>query len=487
MEVETSPTIEKLLEQVEKYTDDTELDLIKRAYEFADKAHEGQMRMSGKKFVKHPLAVALILAYMKMEPTMVAAALMHDVIEDTRFGFEDIEQEFNREIAKLVEGDTKIGEVKYKGVERFVENWRRLFVAMAGDVRTMIIKLADRVHNIQTIENHPKKKLYKRALESLEIYAPIAGRLGINEFKKEIENKAFPHVYPEKYEQTKKLVKNKLDEELGYFTHMKEETKKELLRKNIEINSVEIYEKSLYEIYKESQRQGRDLKLYDFLALKVVVSSKAECYDALGIIHSFYKPLRERIKDYISQPKTNGYQALHTTVFAEENKMLEFHIYSEKMEQIAKYGVATYCSEGVNIEKTQANLKWAQDIAQKDIDIEGLEGLEQVKVDHLKTRIFVFTPQGEIINLPEGATPVDFAYEISSKLGNSCTAARVNTKKAKLNTKLKNGDVVKVITDENQKAPDRSWLKFVKTYKAKQEIESAQEEKDGWYGPGLFR
>ncbi|MFB6226013.1 MAG: bifunctional (p)ppGpp synthetase/guanosine-3',5'-bis(diphosphate) 3'-pyrophosphohydrolase [Candidatus Paceibacteria bacterium] len=486
MEVETSPTIEKLLNQVDKYATDPELDLIERAYEFADEAHEGQTRMTGKKFIKHPLAVAQILADMKMEPTMIAAALMHDVIEDTQFDFEDIEQEFNQEIAKLVEGDTKIGELKYKGVERFVENWRRLFVAMAGDVRTMIIKLADRVHNIQTIENHPKKKLYKRALESLEIYAPIAGRLGINQFKKEIENKAFPHVYPEKYEQTKELVENKLDEELGYFTHMKEEMRKELLRKTIELSSVEIYEKSLYEIYKESQKQGRELKLYDFLALKVIVSSKAKCYDSLGIIHSSYTPLRERIKDYISQPKANGYQALHTTVFAEENKMVEFHIYSDKMEQIAKYGVATYWSEGVDIEKTQANLEWAQDIAREGIDIEGLEGLEQVKVDHLKTRIFVFTPQGEVINLPEGATPVDFAYEISSKLGNSCKKAIINTKKTSLDTKLKNGDVVKIITDEDQTLPDKDWLDFVKTYKAKQEIESAQQENNGWSGPGLF-
>ncbi|MFB6181572.1 MAG: bifunctional (p)ppGpp synthetase/guanosine-3',5'-bis(diphosphate) 3'-pyrophosphohydrolase [Candidatus Magasanikbacteria bacterium] len=488
MEIKKAPKKNELLEKVGGYMSKQEKKLVSDSYDFAEKAHEGQSRMAGGKFINHPAAVAYILADMGLESTMISAALLHDVIEDTSYTHSDIKEKFSEEIADIVEGDTKIGELKYKGVERYVENWRRLFMAMAKDIRVMIIKLADRAHNIQTIDVHSEDKIYKRALESLEIYAPTAGRLGMDVIKEEIENKAFPHVYPEEYKKTKELTEKELDEKLDYFLELKQEVKKTLKQKDIKLEKVQTRKKSLYEIYKESQKNYRDLKLYDVIAINIVVSSTEDCYDTLGVIHSNYKPLRERIKDYISQPKPNGYQALHTTVFSED-KMIEFQIRSTRMNQEAKYGAATYWSDKID-QKSEPDEErsWAQAFGQIEQDIKGLDDLEQIKVDYLKSKIFAFTPKGEVINLPEDSTPIDFAYEISEDLGNNCASARVNNKKVNLDTKLKNGDVVEIISKESRDTPKKEWLNSVKTSKAKQKIKSSLEQKDSkWLNTEFFK
>jgi len=486
MQVKKDVTIDELIQRAESYCSDSNLNMIKGSFSFAKQAHQGQTRMTGKPYIKHPLAVAYIIADIGLEPPMICAALMHDVIEDTDRTYGDIKQEFTEEIADLVRGDTKIGELKYKGVERYVENWRRLFLSMAEDVRTMIIKLADRVHNIQTVEVHPEDKIYKRCLESLEIYAPIAGRLGMIKFKEEIENKAFPHVHPEEYKKIKNLAENKLDQKENFFETTIKKIKERLKGEPLDINEIRIKKKGLYEIYKENKKQDRDLKLYDLIAIIVVVSSPQVCYDTLGYLHSFYKPVRDRIKDYISQPKPNGYQSLHTTVFNDGN-LVEFQIRTNKMDLEAKHGAATYWSEeNFTDSPPEAEITWAKAFSKVQNEINGLQDLEEVKVDYLKSKVFVFTPDGKVINLPEGSTPIDFAYQISPELGNNCKAARVNNKLTELSSPLKNGDVVKIITEKDH-CPKQKWLEFVKTSKAKKKIKTALKENDSaWLGPNFF-
>ena len=482
-------TIDKLLDLVKSYDEKADLEMIRLAYDYAAEAHKGQTRKTGEPYIVHPLATAFILAEMRIDPIIICAALLHDVPEDTAKTLNDIKENFGSEIASLVEGITKLGKLKYRGVERYIENLRKMFVAMAEDVRVMIIKFADRIHNLQTLDVQPEPKQHRIALESLEIYAPIANRLGMGEFKGTLEDLSFKYLNPPEFERVTKLKEEKLRDKKVLLDIVQKETKDELEKTGIKVYSIHGREKKLYSLYLKLLEKNNDInKVYDLEAIRIIVPSVADCYAALGIIHKLWTPLKGRIKDYISQPKPNFYQSLHTTVFTENGEIIEFQVRTPEMHDEAEFGVAAhwhYDENGSRIPKK--DLRWAKELAeiQKDI-LNRLSDLEEIKVDFLQSRIFVFTPKGDVIDLPEGATPVDLAFHIHTEIGNKCSGALVNENMTALDTKLKNGDVVEIITDKNRKGPSRDWLKFVKTQTAKERINSAlkkQQEANiiGWF------
>lgn len=482
-------TIDKLLDLVKSYDEKADLEMIRLAYDYAAEAHKGQTRKTGEPYIVHPLATAFILAEMRIDPIIICAALLHDVPEDTAKTLNDIKENFGSEIASLVEGITKLGKLKYRGVERYIENLRKMFVAMAEDVRVMIIKFADRIHNLQTLDVQPEPKQHRIALESLEIYAPIANRLGMGEFKGTLEDLSFKYINPIEYEKVVKLKEEKLRDKKVLLDIVQKETKDELEKTGIKVYSIHGREKKLYSLYLKLLEKNNDInKVYDLEAIRIIVPSVADCYAALGIIHKLWTPLKGRIKDYISQPKPNFYQSLHTTVFTENGEIIEFQVRTPEMHDEAEFGVAAhwhYDENGSRIPKK--DLRWAKELAeiQKDI-LNRLSDLEEIKVDFLQSRIFVFTPKGDVIDLPEGATPVDLAFHIHTEIGNKCSGALVNENMTALDTKLRNGDVVEIITDKNRKGPSRDWLKFVKTQTAKERINSAlkkQQEANiiGWF------
>lgn len=473
-------TIDGLIAKVREYAPKADLDMLRLVYDFAAEAHKGQKRKTGEPYIVHPLAAAHLLADMKIDPVIVMATLLHDVPEDTAVTLEEIEKNFGSDIAHLVEGITKLGKLKYRGVERYIENLRKMFVAMAEDVRVMIIKFADRIHNLQTLDALPPQKQYRVALESLEIYAPIANRLGMAEMKGLLEDLSFKYVYPKEYERAKKIRDDKLRGKRQYLQDIRDIAKKELEDSGIKILSLHGRNKRLYSFYQKlTRKENQVAKIYDLVAIRIIVKSIADCYAALGILHRLWKPMKGRIKDYISQPKPNGYQSLHTTVFGPDGEAVEFQIRTEQIHEEAEYGVAAhwhYDEHGSRLPKKQ--VQWAKELAeiQKDI-LTKLSDLEEMKVDFLQTRIFVFTPKGDVIDLPEGATPVDFAYHIHTDIGNRCSGALVNDKMVNLETELHNGDVVEILLDKNRKGPNPDWLKFVKTHTARTHIKSLEKKK----------
>lgn len=475
-------SINGLIKKIESYDAKADFEMIRLVYDYAKEAHEGQFRRSGEPYIIHPLAASYILANMSIDPVIIMATLLHDVPEDTDRTLADLEKNFGKEIASLVEGITKLGKLKYRGVERYIENLRKMFIAMAEDVRVMIIKFADRIHNLSTLEALPPQKRYRIALESLEIYAPIANRLGMDEMKGQLEDLSFKFVYPKEYERVKKLRDEKLQGKEKYFKHVIELTKKELTNSNISVISIHGRNKKLYSLYKKLIDKNNEIgRIYDIVAIRIIVDNVAKCYATLGILHSVWKPIKGRIKDYIAQPKPNGYQSLHTTVFAEGGEPVEFQIRTLDMHEDAEYGVAAHWHYDEKGSRRPAKeIKWVQELAQIQKDIlNKLSDLEEMKVDFLQTRIFVLTPKGDVIDLPEGATPVDFAYHIHSEIGNKCTGARVNEKMVSLDTELRNGDIVEIDTDKNRKGPSIDWLKFVKTHTAKDHITNFTKPKSG--------
>ncbi|PJA89644.1 MAG: hypothetical protein CO137_03205 [Candidatus Magasanikbacteria bacterium CG_4_9_14_3_um_filter_32_9] len=477
-------TIEGLIEKIKTYVPNADLEIVQLAYDFAKNAHEGQIRKSGEPYIVHPLAAAHILADMRIDPVVITATLLHDVPEDTEVTLEEIEQNFGEEITSLVKGITKLGKLKYRGIERYIENLRKMFIAMAEDVRVMIIKFADRIHNLETLEALPPQKRYRIALESLEIYAPIAGRLGMDEMKGRLEDLAFQFVYPQEYRRVKQIRDERLSGKEEYFTKIQEKAKENLKNANIPIIDVDGRNKKLYSFYKKLVRKDNQItKIYDLVAIRIIVPTIADCYATLGILHKVWKPMKGRIKDYISQPKPNGYKSLHTTVFADEGELVEFQIRTMEIHEEALYGVAAhwhYDENGSRLPKKE--IQWAQELAeiQKDM-LKQLSDLEEIKIDFLQTRIFVFTPKGDVIDLPESATPVDFAFHIHTDIGNKCDSARINDKIASLDTELKNGDVVEIIINKNRKGPNPDWLSFVKTTTAKTHLKNAKKSKiPGW-------
>lgn len=472
-------TIHTLLELIATYDKDADLDFVRLAYEFAEKAHSGQFRKSGEPYIVHPLAAAHILAGMRIDPVIVVATLLHDVPEDTNVTLEEIEKNFGSDIASMVRGITKLGKLKYRGVERYIENLRKMFVAMAEDVRVMIIKFADRIHNLQTLGSLPPPKQYRIALESLEIYAPIASRLGMDEMKGELEDLAFQYVYPSEYQRIKKIREEKLAGKDEYFKKIEQKAMEELKNAGVPVNSIQGRNKRLFSFFQKLRKKENEItKIYDLFAIRIIVPTLADCYATLGILHKVWKPLKGRIKDYISQPKPNGYQSLHTTVFGDEGEVVEFQIRTQQMHEDAEYGIAAHWHYDENgAHRPSREVQWAKELAdiQRDI-LNKLSDLEAIKVDFLQTRIFVFTPKGDVIDLPERATPVDFAYHIHSEIGNKCTGALINDKMVSLDTPLKNGDVIEIILDKNRKNPSQDWLQFVKTHTARTHIKQSQKQ-----------
>lgn len=463
-------SIDQLLTTIAATNPKADLELIRLAYEFAEKAHRGQKRKSGESYIVHPLAAAQILADMQMDQSIIITALLHDVPEDTDVTIEEIERNFGSDIAGLVAGITKLGKLKYRGVERYIENLRKMFVAIAKDVRVMIVKFADRLHNLTTLEALPPKKQYRIALESLEIFAPIANRLGMGEMKGRLEDEAFKYVYPKECKWVQNLVKERYAQKEEYLGTVMGSVKKELHASAIPFIDIHGRTKRFYSLYQKLLRHDRDIeKIHDLVALRIIVPNIADCYAALGIIHKLWRPLKGRIKDYIAQPKPNGYQSLHTTVFCESGEIVEFQIRTHEMHEEAEYGIAAhwhYDERGALL--PEKRLAWIKELAelQKNF-MHRIQDLESLKIDVFQNRIFVFTPKGDVIDLPEAATPVDFAYAIHTDIGNTCTGARVNDQVCALDQSLKSGDVVEITIDKKRKSPNPDWLKTVKTNHAR--------------------
>ncbi|MCC7522935.1 bifunctional (p)ppGpp synthetase/guanosine-3',5'-bis(diphosphate) 3'-pyrophosphohydrolase [Candidatus Uhrbacteria bacterium] len=476
----TPQTVEGLNALVLSYDPKANPKDIPRAYEFARAAHDGQKRASGEPYIVHPLAAAYNLAEMHLPAPIVMAGLMHDVPEDTTRTLDDIKNEFGEDVAEMVAGITKLGKIKYRGMERYIENLRKMFLTMAADVRVVFIKFADRLHNLETLDNIPPKKQYRIALESLEIFAPIANRLGMGEMKGRLEDAAFRYVYPKEYEWVKELSKTGREGKQEYLDRVMDKTAKLLSEAGLRNGKVQGRAKHLYSLYRKLLRNERNIaRIYDLIAVRVIVDSVADCYAALGIIHGTWTPLKGRIKDYIAQPKPNGYRSLHTTVFCEDGEIVEFQIRTPEMHALNEYGIAAhwaYDEHGKSAAGAAQNHppEWVFELAEIQKEVEDkktyLQSLEELKIDIFRDRIFVFTPQGDVIDLPEESTAVDFAYAIHTDIGNTCTAAKVNEEVAPLDRILRNGDMVEILVDKSRKGPNPDWANFVKTRQAKSKI-----------------
>lgn len=479
-------TIKDLVAKIKENNPQADTALVELAYDFAAKAHEGQARSTGEPYINHPLAAAGILAEMKLGVPLIVAALLHDVPEDTSVTLEEIEKNFGADVAEMVRGITKLGKIKYRGIERYIENLRKMFLAMASDLRVLFIKFADRLHNLQTLDALPPKKQYRVALETLEIFAPIANRLGMGEMRAQLEDLSFKYVYPEEYRWTVKIFEEATPPKEAYLERVKEILARELAVHNVQEFQMSGRRKHLYSLYKKLLKYDRDItRIHDLIALRIIVPTVADCYLVLGVIHGLWKPLKGRIKDYIAQPKPNGYHSLHTTVFCEDGEVVEFQIRTRAMHEEAEFGIAAhwhYDESGKRAELPQ-HARWVQELAriQKEISEkkEFLEALETLKIDIFHNRIFVFTPRGDVIDLPEEATPIDLAYAIHSDIGNSCIGAMVNDEIVPLDQPLRSGDVTYILTDKNRKAPSADWLKFAKTRQARNKIKSALKEQHG--------
>jgi len=473
-------TINDLVKEIKQNNPDVAsgLELIRRAYKFASSVHQGQKRESGEHYINHSLDAAFTLAQMKLDTSSIAAALLHDVVDDTPTTLEDIRKEFDKEIASLVAGVSKLGKIKYRGVERHVENLRKMFLAMAEDVRIIIIKLADRLHNMKTLDALPKRKQKRIASETLEIYAPIAHRLGIGKLKGELEDLAFPYVHPEQHKWLKTQIKDRFQEREAHLKKIKPTIEKKLKEANINYIDIHARAKRYYSLYKKLELYNMDFsKIYDLMASRIIVPTIEDCYTALGVLHKNWKPLPGRIKDYIAVPKASGYQSLHTTVLCIDGKITEFQIRTPQIHWEAEYGIAAHW---IHPKKTRtkyygikkAQLEWIKELKnwQKNIS-KPREFLKSLKIDFFKYRIFILTPKGDVVNLPEGATPIDFAYQIHTELGHRCGGAKADGKIVSLSHPLYNGQIVEILAKKEAK-PSQDWLKFVKTNYAKNEIKA---------------
>ncbi|MDP2812369.1 MAG: RelA/SpoT family protein [bacterium] len=453
-----------------------DINLVIKAFHFASEAHRGQKRRTGEDYIYHAITTAYNLAKMKMDIASITAGLLHDVPEDTDFSYDDVKNNFGAEVAYLVKGVTKLGTLKYRGLERYAENLRKMFLAMSQDLRIIIIKLADRLHNMETLEGVRPEKRLRIAQETLEIYAPLANRLGMFRIKNLLEDLAFPYVYPDEYAWTMAQVKDRLKEEEKYIDKIKKFTQKEMVKSKIDYVQIKGRVKNLYSLYQKLLRKGKDLnKIYDLIALRIILRDIADCYSVLGIIHKKWTPLKGRVKDYIAQPKPNGYQSIHTSVFTDFGKVAEIQIRTREMDEAAEYGIAAHSKykEVGLMGKKKNPPKWLRDLIdmQKTIT-DNAEFIKHIKNDLFLNQIFVFTPKGDVIELPENATPLDFAYYIHTDIGNQCVGAKVNDQIVSLDTRLKSGDVIEIMKDKKRKRPNPDWLKLVITNLAKNKIKS---------------
>lgn len=485
-------TIDTLINSVLEYDPEADTERIRTAYRFADMAHAGQKRASGEPYVTHCLATAMNLAEMKLSPSIIIAGLLHDVPEDTEKTINDVRDAFGEDIANMVGSITKLGRLKYRGIERYIENLRKMFLAMAQDIRVVIIKFADRLHNLETLGALPPKKAYRIALESLQIYAPIANRLGMGEMKGRLEDASFKYVYPKEYEWTESISKSMRENKKEYLDRVITKTCEVLSAAGMKDVQAHGRAKHLYSLYRKLLRNEREIsRIYDIIAIRVIMPTLADCYAALGIIHGTWTPLKGRIKDYIAQPKPNGYSSLHTTVFCEDGEIVEFQIRTAELHAVAEYGIAAHWQYDETKGKNKTNIHnvehvdWIKQLSDLNREVSNpdqyISALEEMKIDLFKDRIFVFTPKGDVIELPEDSTPVDFAYAIHTEIGSKCSSSRVNGKIEPLHSPLRSGDVVEIIIDKSRKSPNPDWLKFVKTRYARSKIrQQAQVSIKSW-------
>jgi len=467
--------INDIIDKVTEYYPDADLDLIDRAYIFSAKVHDGQVRLSGEPYLYHPLAVAGILADMKLDVVSVAAGLLHDVVEDTHATLEEIEEMFGKETTHIVSGVTKLSVLPFDSSSqaRQAESIRKMILAMADDIRVILIKLADRLHNMRTLRFHSEAKRKKIAKETLDIYAPIAGRLGIYWIKKDLEDTSFMYLQPEEYSKIESLVNKDREEGEKYIETVKNLIENKLDEHNLKGEISGRY-KYLFSIYKKMISQNLSFEeVYDIIAFRIILDSISQCYEVLGLIHSLWKPVAKKFKDYIGVPKPNMYQSLHTTVIGPVGERIEIQIRTWEMDKVASSGIAAHWSykEGLHLdEKTNKAFSWIQNLVENQEDYKNPdEFLENVRIDLFPDDVYIFTPRGEIKTVPRGATPVDFAYLIHTEVGNQCTGAKVNGRIVPLQYELKTGDTVEIITSKKHH-PSKDWLNFVKTVKARSRI-----------------
>ncbi|NTU99194.1 bifunctional (p)ppGpp synthetase/guanosine-3',5'-bis(diphosphate) 3'-pyrophosphohydrolase [Candidatus Falkowbacteria bacterium] len=470
-------TIEQIINRVKENDPEANTDLVLLAYEFAEEAHRGQLRKSGEPYIQHPLHTAFVLAEIKADLNTIIAGLLHDVPEDTQVTLEDVKKNFGEEVAKLVEGITKLSKIKYRGIERYAESLRKMFLFMAEDLRVILIKFADRLHNLKTLEHLPPEKQKRIAQETMEIYAPIAGLLGVWRLKWQMEDICFKILHPDDFQQLQQK----------YEVEQKAE-RDQLILKSRNILDEKLEEagikhetagrfKHLYSIWQKMNRKDRRFdEIQDVFALRVIVDSVEDCYKVLGIIHSIWRPKISRFKDYIAVPKPNGYRSLHTTVFGIDGKATEFQIRTRKMDEEALYGVAAHIYYKLNSHShdKKNEPRWIKELLDLQKSYENTHDFaKRAKFEVFGNRIFVFTPKGDVYDLPSGSTIIDFAYAVHTDIGNHCTSAMINDKIAPLDAILKSGDLVEVVTDKKRKGPSRDWLKFVKTHRARAKIKQS--------------
>lgn len=467
--------IEKLKETLAYNSAQYNIARIEKAYKYAQEAHSGQLRNSGEEFINHPLEVALILAELEMDESTIIAALLHDVAEDTEQTLADIRKYFGDEVAGLVDGVTKLGRIEYKSkMEVQVENLRKMFLAMAKDIRVILIKLADRLHNMRTLRFQTEKKQKEIAQETMEIYAPLANRLGIFRIKWELEDLAFRFLNPQEYYDLVEGISLKRKEREEHINEVIDQLKTRLDEVGIEAD-IAGRPKNLYSIYKKMITQNKDLsEIYDLTAIRVVVETVNDCYGALGIIHTMWKPIPGRFKDYIAMPKPNMYQSLHTTLIGSHGEPFEIQIRTWEMHRTAEYGIAAHWKykEGKKVEDNfEQKLSWLRQLLEWQHDSKDAgEFMETLKFDLFADTVFVFTPKGDVVELPSESCPIDFAYRVHTDVGHSCVGAKINGRIVPLDTKLKNGDIVEILTTKTPAGPSRDWVCLVKTSQAKNKI-----------------
>jgi len=490
-DIDTDAMFAELIAKVKSYNPQLDEKLLTKAYELAKKYHVAQYRKSGEPFISHPLEVAKILAEIELDQTSIIAAILHDLIEDTEFTYEKVKKEFGATVADIINGVTKLAKIVFSSrEERQVENLRKMIIAMSEDVRIILIKLADRLHNMRTLSSVSKEKRQLKAMETLEVYAPLAHRLGIYQIKSELEDLSFAALYPKQYAKIKEMVierikmrKDIMDEAINVIAQK---------LKEVQIQAdISGREKTYYSIYNKITQQSRSFDdIYDLLAVRIIVEDVKSCYAALGIIHSIWKPVPGRFKDYIANPKFNMYQSLHTTVISSKGDPLEIQIRTFEMHKFAEYGIAAHYKykEGI-LKPTEFDkrIAWIRQLLdwQKELK-DPQEYMESLKMDLFAEEIFVFTPKGRVVNLPRGATPIDFAYQIHTDIGHNCIGAKVDGSMVPLESTLENGNIVEVTVSKTPKGPSRDWLGIVKTTSARNKIKQwfSKEERLESYNTG---
>ena len=466
--------MDEFLEYLKGLNPNYDLELIKKAYLTAATMHNGQLRKSGEPYIIHPVETAKILAQLGMDEQTLVAGLLHDVVEDTPYTEEQLTEEFGSEVALLVDGVTKLGNLVFETKEEAqAENMRKMFLAMSKDIRVLIIKLSDRLHNMRTIDYMPPNNIKEKCRETLEIYAPLANRLGMFNMKFELEDIALKHLEPEFYSNLAKQINQRKEEREQQINKIIEQLKGALDKLNIHYE-VKGRSKHFYSIYRKMRDKHKQLdEIFDLMAVRVLVDTVKDCYAVLGVVHTMWRPIPGRFKDYIAMPKSNMYQSLHTTVFGDDEHPFEIQIRTYEMHQIAEYGIAAHWKykEGIKSDQEEGKLAWLRQTLEwnKDMD-DSKEFMETLKMDLFSNQVFVFTPAGKVIELPVGSTPIDFAYKIHSAVGNKCIGAKINGKMVPIDHVLENGNIVEIITSANSKGPNIDWLKIAKSSNARNKI-----------------